>query len=177
MQEIHKRMETKTMEQSFDRPIPGMGMTHEVGARPWQTPPALVTVEEATDYYIERMGSDQFKAQLIDVMEMGVPLTTLANTIQLASVMEGMHTVDVGILMIPIIVELMITIADSANVKYQTGMEGMENERPTIANRIISDIMKEKNLNQDDMPVEETQETMQEEQPQQEPMGLMSRRA
>ena len=53
----------------------------------------------------------------------------------------------------------------------------MENERPTIANRIISDIMKEKNLNQDDMPVEETQETMQEEQPQQEPMGLMSRRA
>jgi len=165
------------MEQSFDRPIPGMGMTHEVGARPWQTPPALVTVEEAANYYIERMGTDQFKAQLIDVMEMGVPLTTLANTIQLASVMEGMHTVDVGILMIPIIVELMITIADSANVKYQTGMEGMENERPTIANRIISDIMKEKNLNQDDMPVEETQETMQEEQPQQEPMGLMSRRA
>ena len=39
-------------------------------------------------------------------MEMGVPLTVLANTIQLASVMEGVHTVDVGILIIPIIVEL-----------------------------------------------------------------------
>ena len=166
-----------TMEQSFDRPIPGMAMTHEVGARPWQTPPSLVTVEEATDYYIERMGTDQFKAQLIDVMEMGVPLTTLANTIQLASVMEGMHTVDIGMLMIPIIVEIMITIADSANVEYQTGMEDMENERGTVANRIISDIMKEKSITQEDMPMEETEKMTQEEQPQEEPMGLMSRRA
>ena len=32
---------------SFDRPIPGMSMTHEVGARPWQTPPTYTTVEEA----------------------------------------------------------------------------------------------------------------------------------
>lgn len=170
-------MEALTMEESFDRPIPGMGMTHEVGARPWQTPPSLVTVEEATDYYVERMGSDAFKAQLIDVMEMGVPLTTLANTIQLASVMEGIHTVDVGMLMIPIIIEIMITIADSANVKYQTGMEGMENQRPTIANRIISDIMKEKNVKQEDIPMDNEEEMIQEEQPQQEPMGLMSRRA
>ena len=134
------------MEQSFDRPIPGMAMTHEVGARPWQTPPALTTVEEATDYYVERMGTDQFKAQLIDVMEMGVPLTTLANTIQLASVMEGMHTVDVGILMIPILVELMIAIGDSAGVKYQTGMENMNTERPTAIARIITDKMKEKDI-------------------------------
>ena len=163
------------MELSFDRPIPGMAMTHEVGARPWQTPPALTTVEEATDYYVERMGTDQFKAQLIDVMEMGVPLTTLANTIQLASVMEGMHTVDVGILMIPILVELMIAIGDSADVKYQTGMEGMENERGTVANRII---MKEKSMTQEDMPIEENvEQATQEEQPQEEPMGLMSRRA
>ena len=165
------------MEQSFDRPIPGMAMTHEVGARPWQTPPALTTVEEATNYYAERMGTDQFKAQLFDVMEMGVPLTTLANTIQLASVMEGMHTVDVGMLMLPILVEMMMAIADSAGVKSQTGMEGMENERGTVANRIISDMAREKDMTQEDMPMAETEEMAQEEQPQEEPMGLMSRRA
>ena len=33
------------MEQSFDRPIPGMGLTHEVGARPWQNPTTYTTVE------------------------------------------------------------------------------------------------------------------------------------
>jgi len=162
------------MEQSFDRPIPGMGMTFEVGSRPWQTPPELTTVEQATDYYVERMNTDAFKGQLVDVMEMGVPLTTLANTIQLASVMEGVHSVDVGILMIPIIVELLITIADSQGAKYQTGMEGMENERATAPNRIISDIMRERNMKEEEMPMEEPQEMAQEEQMQ--PMGLMARR-
>ena len=92
--------------------------------------------------------------------------------------MEGMHTVDVGILMIPILVELMIAIGDSADVKDQTGMEGMENERGTVANRIISDMMNENSLTQEDMPIEENvEQATQEEQPQEEPMGLMSRRA
>ena len=105
------------MEQSFDRPIPGMGMTFEVGSRPWQTPPEITTVEQATNYYVERMNTDQFKAQLVDVIEMGVPLATLANTIQLASVMEGVHSVDVGMLVIPIIVELLMTIAEAEGVQ------------------------------------------------------------
>ncbi len=173
MQTKQRRTE-KAMEQSFDRPIPGMGMTFEVGSRPWQTPPELTTVEQATDYYVERMNTDAFKGQLVDVIEMGVPLATLANTIQLASVMEGIHSVDVGILMIPIIVELLITIADSQGAKYQTGMEGMENERATAPNRIISDMMRERNMKEEEMPMEEPQEMAQEEQMQ--PMGLMARR-
>tara|TARA_R100000697_G_scaffold63912_1_gene76797 strand:- start:1069 stop:1563 length:495 start_codon:yes stop_codon:yes gene_type:complete len=163
------------MEQSFDRPIPGMGMTFEVGSRPWQTPPEITTVEQATNYYVERMNTDQFKAQLVDVIEMGVPLATLANTIQLASVMEGVHSVDVGMLVIPIIVELLMTIAEAEGVQYQTGMEGMETERPTAVSRIINDKMNELRAPTEDIGIEEPQvELEQAEQPQ--PMGLMARR-
>jgi hypothetical protein len=163
------------MEQSFDRPIPGMGMTFEVGSRPWQTPPEITTVEQATNYYVERMNTDQFKAQLVDVIEMGVPLATLANTIQLASVMEGVHSVDVGMLVIPIIVELLMTIAEAEGVQYQTGMEGMETERPTAVSRIINDKMNQLRAPTEDIGIEEPQvELQQEEQPQ--PMGLMARR-
>ena len=32
---------------SFDYPIPGQGMTAEVGSRPWQNPPQYTTVEQA----------------------------------------------------------------------------------------------------------------------------------
>ena len=174
MQTKQRRTE-KAMEQSFDRPIPGMGMTFEVGSRPWQTPPEITTVEQATNYYVERMNTDQFKAQLVDVIEMGVPLATLANTIQLASVMEGVHSVDVGMLVIPIIVELLMTIAEAEGVQYQTGMEGMETERPTAVSRIINDKMNELRAPTEDIGIEEPQvELQQEEQPQ--PMGLMARR-
>jgi len=139
---------------TFDRPIPGMGMTAELGGRPWQTPPTYTTVEEASDYYIERMSNPAFREQLIDVMEMKVPLTTLANTIQLASVMEGLHSVDVGMLMIPILVETMMLIGDSAEVKYVTGMEESKGERPAMINKIIND-MKMKQGEDEDMPMEQ----------------------
>jgi len=164
---------------TFDRPIPGMGMTHEVGARPWQTPPTYTTVEEASDYYIERMSNPAFREQLIDVMEMKIPLTTLANTIQLASVMEGLHTVDVGMLMIPILVETMMLIGDSAEVKYVTGMEESKGERPAMINKIVNG-MKMKQGEDEEMPMEETIEepTQDEEMPmEEEPKGLMARRS
>ena len=167
---------------SFDAPIPGMGMTHELGARPWQTPPTYTTVEETSDYYIERMSNPKFKEQLLDVMEMKIPLTTLANTIQLGSVMEGLHTVDVGILMIPILVETMALIGDSSDVDYVTGMDDVKADRPAMTSRIISDLQDKQNLDSDvsmeepmaeDMPMEES---IDKEMPMEEPKGLMARR-
>ena len=168
---------------TFDRPIPGMGMTAELGGRPWQTPPTYTTIEEASDYYIERMSNPKFKEQLLDVMEMKIPLTTLANTIQLASVMEGLHTVDVGMLMIPILVETMVLIGDSADVKYVTGMEETKSERPAMISKLVND-MESKQRESEGMsmenpmeavmeqPVEEQEEDM----PTEEPKGLMARR-
>ena len=53
------------VEPTFELPVPGMAMTHEVGASPWQTPPTYATVEEASEYYIERMSSDEFRAESV----------------------------------------------------------------------------------------------------------------
>jgi len=161
------------MEQSFDRPIPGMGMTHEVGARPWQNPPTYTTVEEAVNYYVERMSTDQFRDQLIDVMEMGIPLTTMANTIQLASVMEGVHTVDVGMMLLPILVELLKSMGDASNVQYVTGMEKTEGaSSPTAPSSIINNMMRQPTEEQEMQP----QELPVEEETDDQPMGLMARR-
>ena len=165
---------------TFDRPIPGMSMTHELGARPWQTPPTYATVEEAADYYIERMANPDFRDQLLDIMEMKIPLTTLANTIQLGSVMGGIHTVDVGMLMIPILVETMMLIGDNADADYVTGMEGGKPARPAMIDKIINNV-KSKQMESEDIPIEETMEEPIQEQEEdmpmeEEPKGLMARR-
>lgn len=169
-------------ETSFDAPIPGMGMTHELGARPWQTPPTYTTVEETSDYYIEKMSNPKFKEQLLDVMEMKIPLTTLANTIQLGSVMEGLHTVDVGMLMIPILVETMALIGDSSDIDYVTGMDDVKADRPAMTSRIISNLKDKQNLDSDismEEPMEEEmsmEQPIEEEMPMEQPKGLMARR-
>ena len=70
----------------FDAPIPGMSLTHELGDRPWQSPAQYPTVDEAIQYYMDRMTSDAFMDQLIDVLELGVSVSDLANVIQVSIV-------------------------------------------------------------------------------------------
>ena len=103
-------------EPSTSRPIPGMGMTHELGARPWQTPYQYTTLEEALDYYIPRLSSEEVRRKLFDVLEMGIPVTSVANSIQLSSVMEGKHSVDIGMLILPILMEFIMLMADEVGI-------------------------------------------------------------
>ena len=63
---------------NFDAPIPGMSLTAELGARPWQSPAQYPTVDAAIQYYMDRMTSEQFMDQLIDVVEMGIPVANLS---------------------------------------------------------------------------------------------------
>lgn len=166
-------------EPRFDAPIPGMGMTHELGARPWQNPPLYTTVEEALDYYIPRMASTEFSSQLLDIMATGIPLTTLANTVQMAGVMDGKHSADVGILILPVLIEMMRFLGDSADVDYVTGLdEDTSRPRATLVNKAISELRKEETKEdaiEEPMPNEQTELPL-EEPPVEEPTGLMARR-
>jgi hypothetical protein len=114
-------MSFRDSEEAFDAPIAGMALTHELGARPWQSPPQYPTVEEALDFYIPRLSSQQFAGRLLDIIEQGIPLTALAETITLGGVMQGLHTIDVAVLINPVLVELMAGIAENADVKYTLG--------------------------------------------------------
>tara|TARA_E500000318_G_scaffold41653_2_gene39864 strand:+ start:797 stop:1309 length:513 start_codon:yes stop_codon:yes gene_type:complete len=162
----------------IDAPIPGMSMTHEVGARPWQQPAKYTTVEDASKYYITRMQDKQFTETLVNVLEMGVPITTLANTIQLSSVMQGLHSIDVGMLVLPVIMEIIKLVADSADIEYNTGLDeddsvkiGSKTNDVDVTIGKLSDLVDE-DESVDDLPMD-AEETVVEEEPQ---MGLMARR-
>lgn len=157
-------------EPSFDAPIPGMSLTHELGARPWQTPAQFPSVDEAIQYYMESMSSDSFIDQLIDIINMGVPLADLANTIQLSNVMEGRHNVDVGVLVTPVIIEMLIFLAESAGVDYIVQAE---------EGKKISDAKLAKVLQNLETKIEENEDVVEEETKAAEEdtsTGLMSRR-
>jgi len=143
------------MQPSFDAPIPGQSLTHELGARPWQQPAQYTTVEDALDYYIPRLESEEVTDQLLDVLEMGIPVTTVANTMQLSSVMEGKHSVDVGMLILPVLVELIMLIADSAKIEYTSGLEKDKKMRGSLVDLAVSKFNEEKNKTEDSDVVEE----------------------
>jgi hypothetical protein len=159
-------------EPQIDAPIPGMSMTAPMGGRPWLKPPQFATVEESLEFYFAKFADKEFVPELLTIIELGVPLTTIANSFQLASVMEGKHSVDVGILVIPVIVEMMMAIAEANDVEYVSGMS-REKERD-LSNAEIA-LAKKRGLF--DKKVERPTKKEEEKPTKEEPMtGLMSRR-
>ena len=167
----------------LDGPIAGQSLTAEINGRPWLNPPQYTTVDEAIEYYLERMSSEEFTDQLVDVLEMGVPVTTLANTIQLGSVMDGVHSVDIGMLVMPFIMEMIMLVGESSGVKYNSGMENPNKgqTRDTLINSVRAELETRKKQKEgmlyDEEGVEEEMDMDKPiEAPQEEPMGLMARR-
>jgi len=121
---------------------------------------------------MERMSSEEFMVQLAEVLESGVPVTSIANSIQLSSVMEGVHTVDVGMLVLPMIMEMLMMIGDSAGVKYDKGLENPN--KPILRDSTIAKAVAEYEAKIEDKDV--VQETEDKEVEDEEPTGLMARR-
>ena len=158
---------------TFDAPIPGESLTHELGARPWQSPPQYATVEDALDFYIPRFANVEVVKQLLDVLNMGVPVTTLANTIQLGNVMEGRHSIDVGMLVLPVLMELIMFIAESEGVEYTSGLEQEKKLRSTLVESALIQL-EEQTEEQDETETTDEPEEVEEE-PVVERKGLMGR--
>ena len=154
---------------SLDAPVPGEGMTHELGDRPWQKPAQLTNVDDVMPFYRDKILDEEFIPQLLQVIELGIPLTTIANAMQSAAVMEGVHSIDVGVLMLPIVVELLKFVAEKNKVKYITGME----KRDVAPSDEMITALAMKELDEEaGMPKEPVEEQPVEE-PQ--PRGLMAR--
>lgn len=159
----------------FDLPVPGMGMTHEVGARPWQQPAQYTKIDDIAQYYVAKMQDEAFAENVLNLLETKMPVTMIANAIQTTGVMEGVHSIDTGMLLLPIIMEMIMFIADSDGIEYVTGIErDIESELTDTSVQLAV----EKSIDENSMASE--QENIQENETMTEDamsMGLMSRRS
>jgi len=155
-------------------PIPGMSLTTEPGNRPWENPPMLVTVEDALEFYANRLISDPDSHDaIIELLELQVPVQNVANILQKNSVMEGLHTIDVGILVAPAVEEMIMAVADMYGIRYAESMDQIM--EGFMANpRAVRMAMKELEKSVAE-PEEKIPTALPEETPVTEPMGLMSR--
>ena len=169
---------------SFQAAVPGSGLTSEPGSRAYKNPPQYSTVDDAMNYYVTRLASDEVADQIVSVLDMGVPVTELANIMQIHGVMEGKHTLDVSMLMLPVLMEIIALIGDTANIDYNMGTEKSDPERSEnsivqTAKMKMEKELRDKTLDgfskdkETEMPEEIEEEA---EEPATEPTGLMARR-
>lgn len=157
----------------LDGPIPGQSLTSEPGARPWEQPAKYSTIEEAIEFYIDSLSQPKKMAGLLDKIEEGAPLTLIADTLQTQGVTQGLHSLDVGILISPVLIEFMKASAEQADVPYTIGTEeeDVANEQDeAMATRISKELYEEEQ--EPSMMEEEEEPAMPEEEA---PRGLMAR--
>ena len=99
-------------------PVPGQAMTAGEKSRPWFNPPKFNTVEEGMEFYLDTLSTQEQSTKLFSVIRTGIPITTITETITTGGVMEGYHTIDVALLLNPIIVEFIKGMCDVAGVEY-----------------------------------------------------------
>lgn len=110
-------------EVKLDAPVPGMSLTAEPKGRPWRRPYQYSTVDEVATYYMDLMMDPRFTDGLIEQVEVGFPLAMIADVWITASTMEGLHSVDLGSLVSPVVITMMKALLDAEDVSYEVGDE------------------------------------------------------
>lgn len=122
---------------SFEAPIPGASLTTEPGNRPWEQPPQYTDVEDVLSYYIERIGEEERTDELLNILEtQRVPVNILVDSMVTVGAMQGLHTVEAGLLASPVISEFVQALADIEGVEYKVSSEDMKQGLSPAATRM-----------------------------------------
>ena len=156
----------------FQAPIPGESLTAELGARPWQSPPQFADVEDVAAFYVEKISSPDVSSDIVVALDNDIPISVLVNSMMLGSVMEGVHTIDAGVLVTPLLVELCEYMAKEAGIEYRTGLE--EEEDDSIIDSVVG-LKAMKDFKEKSGDTKEEEPEMQEQEPMPESKGLMAR--
>ena len=106
-------------------PIPGMSLTQEVGGNPWQQPPLYNTPAESLAFYFKKMDNPDVVDDMMFTLSHGFPLSLLVDSLTSAGVMNGFHTVDVKMLISPVLHEHIKALAEAV------GIDIREDDGPT----------------------------------------------
>ena len=128
---------------TFERPIPGQSLTTEPKNAPYERPPEIVDPIEAIDVHIDNLLKPGAMEDVLYFLEYGVDLVTLIQGILRSAVMEGMHSIDVSLIIAPVLHEYIKGFAEAADLDYD---EGFENEQQKKALSYRRDVDRAKKM-------------------------------
>lgn len=171
----------------FNAPIPGQSLTSEPKNYPWENPPEFPAPEDALMWHMDRLQEPKRVKALLGTLELGLDVVTLTEGILRLAVADGRHSIDVSLIIAPVIHEYIVGTAEAAGVEYKEGLEEDFNEEEMMysvekskVRKILGDVEDDKEVDLE--PLMEEPEDMEqvegqtEDMPKEEPVGLMARR-
>ena len=124
----------------FNAVVPGSSLTNDRPRNvPWERPPQLNSVEESLSYYMTKLSDEDIMDDMLVAIESGIALKPLVESLYTTGVMRGVHSLDVGLLIAPALMEFFAAVADSYEIPYtfskkdpKKAMEEKERSRVTM---------------------------------------------
>lgn len=101
----------------FNAPIPGESLTKSMGSAPWEQSPQFADKDDAAEYIFTKLTSPSQMNKVVSLIEVGVPVETVAKGMLLSGFQEGKWTPDVALLLGRVTMSMIISIAKKAGVK------------------------------------------------------------
>jgi hypothetical protein len=172
----------------FDRPIPGQSLTSEPKGQAYERPPETVSPKEALEIHIENLSTEEAIEDITHFISMGLDVKSLTEAILRSAVAEGIHSIDISLIIAPVLHEFIKGRLDALGLEYDEGLDNPKEKenirysrRLAEAKKMISDIKPQQEevdvMSLEDTEIEPTVENVIEETPvrEEQPQGLMAR--
>ena len=147
------------MSELLNAPIAGQSLTDTPKNYPWERPAEISDPREAIKFHMDGLSSPEALDNIVELIQMGVPLRALAKTALTTAQMEGIHSVDVSLIIGDVVFEELVSIAEEAGLDYKTGDEPSEIEAKEKEDELVLAMLRKK-LDALDPESEDTGEEM-----------------
>lgn len=169
-------------------PIPGESLTNQPKNFNWERPPEITDPDQAAIRHIERLQDEDTMNAVLDLLEFGeLNLKTVVEGITRGAVAAGVHSIDVSLIVAPLIHEYIKGFADELGVEYDEGIVDKKAKEQTHNARVQAKAQKKleelgleptedfvRDDIEEDVSIEDV--VMEETVPTEEPKGLGARR-
>ncbi len=146
-----------------NRPIPGQSLTTTPKNAQYEQPPLIVDPEEALQLHLKRLSKPRSMEDILEFIDTGVDVRTIVEGILRGAVLNGIHSIDVSLIIAPVIHEFVRGLPLAAGIDFEDGFEDQQD---------IDEAMYRIKKPSKEMP----EEVVKQEEAPEKPSGLMARR-
>ena len=113
---------------TFNLAIPGQSLTDEPKNFAWERPPEIVDPDKAIAYHMDYLNNPEVIESTLFVLASGLPVKNFVDVLLTNAVGNGMHSIDVSLIIKPVIQEAVTLTAKEADIEFQ---EEFDNSKAT----------------------------------------------
>ena len=127
----------------FDAPVAGQSLTDTPKNYPWEHAPQYATVEDASMQVWDGLHDEATMQKVLVLLEAGLTVEEITKVIVFAGFVEGKFTPDTGLLLTPIVAQMIMAIGKSAGIEKININKPKQDDTKELIRTVIKSTPKE----------------------------------